>query len=160
MAKSHKTCMEQAEIIDMFGTYQLPIRKLIGGVRESHTKEYLFQISAQTMGCRERSKFRVQAQQERETRARTRTFEKKERERKKREQPGVPVGPKRLCGAAYPLTAPTRRLGPTRPPGWHLFFLSLSLSFSPKTDVLALVSCSCCSWTPESRSLSIAYCLS
>src|ERR1041384_8028296 len=24
MAKSHKTCMEQAEIIDTFGTYQLP----------------------------------------------------------------------------------------------------------------------------------------
>src|SRR4051812_27487546 len=24
MAKSHKTCMAQAEIIDMFGTYQLP----------------------------------------------------------------------------------------------------------------------------------------
>src|SRR3954469_16409748 len=24
MAKSHKTCMEQAEIIDTFGTYQMP----------------------------------------------------------------------------------------------------------------------------------------
>ena len=68
-----------------------PTRKLIGGVRESHTKEYLFQISAQTMGCRGRSKFRAQEQQEHETRSKTRTFEKKERERKKRKQPGVPV---------------------------------------------------------------------
>ena len=25
MAKSHKSCMKQAEIIDMFGTYQTPI---------------------------------------------------------------------------------------------------------------------------------------
>src|SRR4051812_36188522 len=33
-----------------------PIRKLIGLVEESHTKEYLFQISAQTMSCRERDR--------------------------------------------------------------------------------------------------------
>src|SRR3954471_17068647 len=76
-----------------------PTRKLIVGVRESRTKEYLFQISAQTMGCRGRSKFRSQEQQEHETRSKTQTFEKKERERKKREQPGVHVGPRRLCGA-------------------------------------------------------------
>src|SRR3954470_7925841 len=62
-----------------------PIRKLIGGVKESHTKEYLFQISAQTMGCRERSRFRVQEQQEHETRSKTRVFEKKGRERGRRD---------------------------------------------------------------------------
>src|SRR4051812_47370864 len=67
-----------------------PTRKLIGGVRESHTKEYLFQISSQTMGCRGRSKFCAQEQQGHETRGKTRTLEKKEREMKKNEQPGVP----------------------------------------------------------------------
>ena len=30
-----------------------PIKNLIGGVEELHTREYLFKISAQTMGCRE-----------------------------------------------------------------------------------------------------------
>src|SRR4051812_10771650 len=88
-----------------------PTRKLIGGVRESHTKEYLFQISAQTMGCRGRSKFCAQEQQEHETRARTRSFEKKERERKKREQPGVPVGPRRVGGAARCWAMPPGLLG-------------------------------------------------
>ena len=29
MAKSHKTCMEQAEIIDTFGTYHIPKLKLL-----------------------------------------------------------------------------------------------------------------------------------
>ena len=33
-----------------------PIKNLIGGVKELHTREYLLKISAQTMGCRERSK--------------------------------------------------------------------------------------------------------
>ena len=28
MAKSHKTCMEQVEIIDTFGTYHYPLLKL------------------------------------------------------------------------------------------------------------------------------------
>src|SRR3954465_9839481 len=88
-----------------------PNRKLIGGVRESHTKEYLFQISAQTMGCRGRSKFRAQEQQEHETRARTRSFERKEREWKKREQPGVPLGPRRVCGAARGWAVPPGLLG-------------------------------------------------
>src|SRR4051812_27156702 len=91
-------------------------RKLIGGVRESHTREYLFQISAQTMGCRERSKFRVQSQQERETRARTRVFGEKERERKKRCQPGVPMGPRRPVGAARGVAVPPGFLGPGWPP--------------------------------------------
>ena len=79
-----------------------PTRKLIGGVTESHTNEYLFQISAQTSGCRGRSKFRAQEQQEHETRARTRVFGVKEREWKKRCQQGVPVGPRRVGGATWP----------------------------------------------------------
>src|SRR3954471_4862050 len=77
-----------------------PTRKLIVGVRESRTKEYLFQISAQTGGCRGRSKFRAQEQQEHETRARTRVFGRKERDWKKRCQQGVPVGPRRVGVAA------------------------------------------------------------
>src|SRR4051812_5038691 len=77
-----------------------PTRKLIGGVKESHSKEYLFQISAQTMGYRGRSRFRFQEQQEHKITVRTRVFGEKERERKKRCQPGVPVGPRRLVGAA------------------------------------------------------------
>src|SRR4051812_16539010 len=62
-----------------------PTRKIIGGVRESHTKEYFFQISAQTSGCRGRSMFRAQEQQEHETRARTRVFAVKERESGRRD---------------------------------------------------------------------------
>jgi len=33
-----------------------PIKNLIGGVKELHTREYLLKISAQMVGCRERSK--------------------------------------------------------------------------------------------------------
>src|SRR3954464_9558404 len=80
-------------------------RKLIGGMKESHTKEYLFEISAQTMDCRERSRFRVQEQQEHETRSKKRVFEKKERERERereREEEEMPArgpcGPQALGG--------------------------------------------------------------
>src|SRR3954462_7076643 len=88
-----------------------PTRKLIGGVRESHTREYLFQISAQMSGYRGRSKFRAQEQQEHETRARTRVFGEKEREWTKRCQPGVPVGPRRVCGMTRGWVAPPGLLG-------------------------------------------------
>ena len=88
-----------------------PTRKLIGGVRESHTKEYLFQISAQTSGCRGRSKFRAQEQQEHETRSRTRFFWGERERGKKRCQQGVPVGPRRLCSAARGWAAPPGLLG-------------------------------------------------
>ena len=64
---------------------KLGTRKLIGRVRESHTKEYLFQILAQTSGCRGKSKFRAQEQEEHETRERTRVFEEKERESGRRD---------------------------------------------------------------------------
>ena len=60
-----------------------PIKNLIGGVEESHTREYLFKISAQMMGCRERSKNRLQEQQEHKNKCRTRVFGEKERGRKK-----------------------------------------------------------------------------
>src|SRR4051812_42949393 len=97
-----------------------PIRKLIGGVKESHTKEYLFEISAQTMGCRERSRFWVQEQQEHKTRGKTRVFEKKEREEKKRYLPGVPGGPRGLGGGGRGGAPPPGPLGQggTPPPPW------------------------------------------
>src|SRR3954462_14315506 len=96
-----------------------PTRKLIGGVGESHTKEYLFQISAQASGCRGRSKFHAQEQQEHETRARPRVFGVKEREWKKRCQQGVPGGPRRVCGAAIGWAAPPGLLGQ----GWNPLFI-------------------------------------
>src|SRR4051812_31805491 len=88
-----------------------PTRKIIGGVRESHTIEYLFQISAQMSGCRRRSMFHAQEQQEHETRARTRVFGVREREWKKRCQQGVLVGPRRVGGAARGWAAPPGLLG-------------------------------------------------
>src|SRR4051812_9255747 len=112
-----------------------PTRKLIGGVRESHTKEYLFQISAQTMGCRGRSKFRAQEQQEHETRSKTRNFEKKEREGKKREQPGVPVGARRLCGAARSWAAPPGLLGQ----GWTPLVSPRYLPITFYLEILILI---------------------
>src|SRR3954462_11510865 len=63
-----------------------PTRKLIGGVRGSHTKEYSFQISAQTSGCRGRSKFRAQEQQEQRNQRKTTSFWG-ERERVEKEVP-------------------------------------------------------------------------
>src|SRR3954464_15059146 len=70
-----------------------PTRKLIGGVRESHTKEYLFQISAQTSGCRGRLKFRAQEQQEQRNQSKNTSF-RGERERVEEEMPaGGACGP-------------------------------------------------------------------
>src|SRR4051812_46014375 len=88
-----------------------PTRKLIGGVRESHTKEYLYQISAQMSGCRWRSKFRAQEQKEHETRERKLVFGEKEREWKKRCQQLVLVGPRRVGGTARGWVAPPGLLG-------------------------------------------------
>ena len=88
-----------------------PIKNLIGGVEESHTREYLFKISAQMMGCRERSKNRLQEQQEHKNKCRTRVFGEKERGRKKTYLEGGPVGPRRPMGAARGWAAPAGRLG-------------------------------------------------
>src|ERR1041384_3066888 len=88
-----------------------PTRKLIGGVRESHTKEYLFQISAQTSGCRERSKFHAQEQQELQNQGKNTSFWS-ERERVEGEMP-----PEGACG---PREGGSRGLGlgrTTWPPG-------------------------------------------
>src|SRR4051812_23288591 len=89
------------------------IRKLIGGVEESDTKEYLFEISAQTMDCRERSRLRVQEHQEHETRRRIHVFGEKEGEEE--EVPGW--GPMWALGAlwARPGGRP-RHLGQGWPP--------------------------------------------
>ena len=57
---------------------------------------------------------------------------------------GTHQWPRRPAGAACPLAAPIGRLGPTGPASRWVFFLSLS--FSPKTRVLLLFLCSCCSW--------------
>src|SRR3954469_18830139 len=69
-----------------------PTRKLIGGVRDSHTREYLFQISAQMSGCRRRSRFRAQEQQERKNQSKN-TKNWKESERVRGERPPGGVGP-------------------------------------------------------------------
>jgi hypothetical protein len=70
-----------------------PTRKLIGGVRESHTREYLFQISAQMSGCRRRSRFRAQEQQEQQNQSKNTSFwEEGERVREER-PPGGACGP-------------------------------------------------------------------
>ena len=88
-----------------------PIRNLIGGVEESHTREYLFKILAQMIGCRERSKNRLLEQQERKNKCRTRVFGEKERGRKKTYLEGGHVGPRRPVGAARGWAAPAGRLG-------------------------------------------------
>ena len=88
-----------------------PIRNLIGGVEESHTREYLLKISAQMMGCRERSKNRLQEQQEHKNKTRTRVSGEKERGRKKTYLEGGLVGPRRPVGAARGWAAPAGRLG-------------------------------------------------
>ena len=89
-----------------------PTRKLIGGVRESHTKEYLFQISAQTSGCRGRSKFHAQEQQEQRNQRKKSSFWG-ERERVEEEMPeGGACGPQEgVCGAARGWAAPPGLLG-------------------------------------------------
>ena len=117
-----------------------PIRKLIGGVEESHTREYLFQISAQTMGCRERSRFQDQEQQEHKTRSKTRVFEKREREGKRRYLPGAPVGPRRLVSAARGWAAPPGLRGQgwtawsSGASGWVFTYKFLFLFFWNFTD--------------------------
>src|SRR3954468_4902220 len=67
-------------------------RKLIGGVRESHTKEHLFKKSGPTSGFERRSKRRAQEQQERENQRKNSSF-RVERERVRREMPPGGMGP-------------------------------------------------------------------
>ena len=93
-----------------------PIKNLIGGVEELHTREYLLKISAQTMGCRERSKFGAKNSKKTGSSIRTRVLGKKERERKKTYLGDWPVGPRRPVGAAKGVAVPPGRLDQGWPP--------------------------------------------
>src|SRR4051812_39014657 len=92
-----------------------PTRKLIGGVRESHTREYWFQISAQMSGCRRRSRFRAQEQQ---NQSKNMSFWG-ERERVEEEMPaGGACGPQEGGWRGQELGRPTWPPGPgVDPPG-------------------------------------------
>ena len=75
------------------------------------------EISAQMMGCRERSKNRPQEQQEQQEQDQNSGFwKKREREGKKKYLEGGPVGPRRPVGAARGWAAPAGRLGHWWPP--------------------------------------------
>src|ERR1043165_3014332 len=95
-----------------------PTRKLIGGVRESHTKEYFFQISAQMSGCRGRSKFRAQEQREQRNQRKNSSF-RGERERVEEEMPaGGACGPQEGVWRSQGLGRATWPPGPgVDPPG-------------------------------------------
>src|SRR3954470_12321165 len=93
-----------------------PIKNLIGGVKELHTREYFPKISAQMMGRRERSKFWTESSKNASSRCRTRVLGRKERERKKTYLRVGPVGPRRPVGAARGQAAPAGRLGQWWPP--------------------------------------------
>src|SRR3954463_13187135 len=71
-----------------------PTRKLIGGARESHTREYLFQISAQMSGCRRRSRFRAQEQQEQQNQSKTTSFGQEGERVREESPPGGACGPR------------------------------------------------------------------
>ena len=105
-----------------------PIRNLIGGVEESHTREYLLKISAQMMGCRERSKNRLQEQQEHKNKCRTRVFGEKEREREEEDSPGGGTcGPQAPYGRGQGAGRASWPPGPlVGPPGWPQDFPGLS----------------------------------
>src|SRR4051812_47052482 len=92
-----------------------PIKNLIGGVKESHTREYFLEISAQMMGCGERSKITSTNSKNASSRTRTRVFGEKEREKKTNLEMG-PVGPRRPMGAARGHAAPAGRQGHWWPP--------------------------------------------
>ena len=104
-----------------------PIKNLIGGVEESHTREYLFKISAQMVGCRERSKNRLQEQQEHKNKCTTRVFGERERGRKKTYLEGGSRGPQAPYGRGQGLGRASWPPGPlVAPPGWPQDFLGLS----------------------------------
>ena len=53
----HASSYEQPPRTQKYSHISLPFKILFGGVEESHTKEQMPKISAEMMGCRERSKF-------------------------------------------------------------------------------------------------------
>ena len=60
-----------------------PIKNLIEEVEESHTREQMLKISAQMMGCRERSRFIGRSSKNSGLNSKTRVFGVRERDRKK-----------------------------------------------------------------------------
>src|SRR4051812_28037062 len=93
-----------------------PIKNLIGGVKELHTREYLPKISAQMMGHRDRSKFWTESSKNTRTKCRTRVFGERARRRKNTYLVGCPMGPRRPVGAARGQAAPAGRLDHWCPP--------------------------------------------
>src|SRR4051812_48412062 len=93
-----------------------PIKNLIGGVKELHTREYLLKISARMVGCRERSKISSKNSKNARTKCRTRVFGERRRRRKKTYLEEGHVGPRRPVGAARGQAAPAGRLGHWWPP--------------------------------------------
>src|SRR4051812_47203802 len=91
-------------------------KNLFGGVEELHTREYFLKISAQMMGCGERSKITSKNSKNASSRARTHVFGEKEKERKKTHLEVGPVGPRRPVGAARGQAAPAGLLGHWWPP--------------------------------------------
>src|SRR3954467_2225501 len=93
-----------------------PIKNLIGGVKELHTREYWPKISAQMMGRRERSKLWTESSKNSRTKCRTRVFGEREGRRKKTYLAGCPVDPRGPVGAARGQATPAGRLGHWWPP--------------------------------------------
>ena len=104
-----------------------PIKNLIGGVEESHTREYLLKISAQMRGCRERDR-RIASKNNKNTRTRPELWflEKKREGGRRHTWRGVPWAPGALW--ARPGAGP-RQLAAWAtggPPGWPQAPLGLS----------------------------------
>src|ERR1041385_6977687 len=93
-----------------------PIKNLIGGVEELHTREYLLKNSARMVGYRERSKNASKNSKNARTKCRTRVFGERGRRRKKTYLEVGPVGPRHPVGAAWGQDAPAGRLGHWWPP--------------------------------------------
>ena len=78
-----------------------PIKYIIGGVQESHTRDYFLKVTARMIGCRERSKIASKNYKNARGSAELVFLERKrERERKKIHLEMGPVGPRRPMGAA------------------------------------------------------------
>src|SRR4051812_43109331 len=93
-----------------------PIKNIIGGVKELHTREYFLKISARMVGCRERSKIASKNSKNARTKCRNRVFGERRRRRKKTYLEVGPVGPRRPVGAARGQAASAGRLGHWWPP--------------------------------------------
>src|SRR4051812_11836462 len=118
-----------------------PIKYQIGGVEESHTREYLLKISARMMGCRERSKIASKNSKNARTSAEL-VFLEIERERWEEEiLVGGACGPQAPCGRGQgagraswppgPLVAPWSNPGASGSlPAWNFFFWNFSDNFT------------------------------